>query len=97
MIRHPQEGIIMIGYAESPQAWARARRMAQALGVNLAGAVVDGWLARRELGQIVDCCRTCAADTACGAWLDRPDPPACTPAFCANGTALAGLAPTDPA
>jgi hypothetical protein len=87
----------MIGYAEAPHAWARAQRMAQMAGLNLAGAVVDGWLARRELGAIVDCCRACRADTACGDWLDHAQPVSRAPAFCANGAVIAGLAPEDAA
>ncbi len=83
----------MIGYTEAPHAWARAQRMAQTAGLNLAGAVVDGWLARRELGAIVACCRACRADAACGDWLDHAAPASPAPAFCANAAVIAGLAP----
>jgi Family of unknown function (DUF6455) len=85
--------MIMIGYAEAPHAWARAQRMAQTSGLNLAGAVVDGWLARHELGAIVACCQSCAADSACGDWLDHAQPRNAAPAFCANAAVIAGLAP----
>ena len=83
----------MIGYAEAPHAWARAQRMAQVGGVNLARAVVDGWLARHELGAIVACCQGCGADAACGRWLDRALPVRRAPAFCANRATIAGLGP----
>ncbi len=83
----------MIGYAEAPHPWARAQRMAQANGLNLAGAVVEGWLTRRELGAIVACCQTCRADADCGDWLDDATPISRAPAFCANGAAIASLAP----
>lgn len=83
----------MIGYAEAPHAWARAQRMAQASGLNLAGAVVEGWLARHELAAIVACCQTCRADAACGDWLDHAQPLSRAPAFCANGPVIADLAP----
>jgi hypothetical protein len=85
----------MIGYTKAPHAWGRAQRMALRGGLNLAAAVVDGWLNRSELGQIVDACRTCARDAACGEWLDHPADAAATrlPGFCANAPALRALSP----
>lgn len=84
----------MIGYPEAPHAWGRAQRMAQRSGLNLAGAVVDGWLNRSELGDIIDACRACARDAACGEWLDHAaDAVVPQPGFCANAPALRALAP----
>jgi hypothetical protein len=88
-----REGITMIGFAEAPHAWARAQRMAQVGGLNLAGAVVDGWLARHELRAIVECCRACRVDAVCGDWLDHAQPVTGAPRFCANRAVIAGLAP----
>ncbi len=83
----------MIGYSEAPYAWARAQRMAQAGGLNLARAVFEGWLARRELGAIVACCSVCRVDAACGDWLAHATPVSRAPAFCANAAVMAGLSP----
>jgi hypothetical protein len=84
----------MIGYTEAPHAWGRAQRMAQRGGLNLAAAVVDGWLNRAELVQIVDACRACARDAACGEWLDHPsDAAPRQPGFCVNAPALRALSP----
>jgi Family of unknown function (DUF6455) len=88
-------GNTMIGYAEAPHAWTRAQRMAQAGGLNLAGAVVDGWLARHELARIVACCSACPQDAACGDWLDHAVPVTRAPVFCANGPVIAGLSPVE--
>lgn len=83
----------MIGFAEAPHPWSRAQRMAQAGGLNLAGAVVEGWLTRRELGVIVAGCQVCAADAACGDWLEKVAPVSPAPAFCPNASAIAALVP----
>lgn len=82
----------MLGYAEAPEAWGRAQRMAQARSLNLAGAVVDGWLNRSELGELVDRCRACLQGVQCRSWVaDRRYAPA-VPAFCANKVLIEALA-----
>jgi hypothetical protein len=89
-----QRAFQMIGYTEAPHAWGRAQRMAQRNGLNLAAAVVDGWLNRSELGEIVDACRSCKLDATCGAWLDHVNAkPIRLPTFCANAPALRALSP----
>ncbi|MFM2390026.1 MAG: hypothetical protein RLZZ437_1581 [Pseudomonadota bacterium] len=83
----------MLGYADAPEAWGRAQRMAQARRLNLAAAVVDGWLNRSELGELVDQCRTCLKGVQCNAWVsDHRFAPA-VPAFCANKPLIEALAP----
>jgi len=44
----------MIGYVEAPKAWGLTRGMGRVLGVNLTDAVVDGWLTRGELAELVE-------------------------------------------
>ncbi|MGL5009670.1 MAG: DUF6455 family protein [Paracoccaceae bacterium] len=83
----------MIGYTDAPHAWTRAQRMAQAAGLNLASAVVEGWLARRELGLIVARCQSCRKDGACGDWLDQAGQGSKPPAFCGNGAEITALSP----
>ena len=43
----------MIGYPDSPRAWWLTRGMARISGVNLTRAVVDGWLNREELAEML--------------------------------------------
>lgn len=81
----------MIGYADSLLAWGLTRGMARLLGVNLATAVVDGWLSRRELGQLVDRCEACSQKEACTAWLATAAGSSCPPVFCPNKSAIEGL------
>ncbi|WP_232622628.1 DUF6455 family protein [Pseudorhodobacter sp. MZDSW-24AT] len=78
----------MIGYAESPLAWGLTRGMARLLGVNLPSAVVEGWLTRRELGQLVARCEACGQKSACTAWLAIAAGTPCLPVFCPNKSAL---------
>ncbi|MFN4130696.1 MAG: DUF6455 family protein [Paracoccaceae bacterium] len=78
----------MIGYSETPLAWGLTRGMARVLGVNLPSAVVEGWLSRKELGQLVDCCEACTQKPACMAWLATTAGSPCPPVFCPNKSAL---------
>lgn len=81
----------MIGYTDSPQAWELTRAMGRVLGANLTGAVVEGWLARTELGALVDICAACSQKTACRDWLAQAGSAPCMPVFCANKAALEAL------
>jgi hypothetical protein len=78
----------MIGYTEAPLAWGLTRGMARLLGVNLPSAVVEGWLSRKELGQLVDRCNACTQKTACTAWIASAKGSVCPPVFCPNKAAL---------
>lgn len=81
----------MIGYVEAPAAWVFTRSMARVLGVDLTGAVVDGWLSRAELGALVATCADCRQTGACSSWLAGRRPGETAPEFCANGAALGVL------
>ena len=83
----------MIGYPEAPHAWGFTRGMARALGISLPKAVLDGWLSRGELGDLVDACRTCGATCECTNYLAKTVEADALPAFCPNATALAALKP----
>lgn len=82
----------MIGYSEAPIAWGLTRGMARVLGVNLANAVVDGWLSRAELGALVDRCQSCEQKSACTLWLAKAASAPCLPVFCPNKPAIEVLA-----
>lgn len=83
----------MIGFAETPEAWSRARRMAQTRRLNLAGAVVDGWLNRRELSVLVANCNICHSAPLCADWLTATPTPITLPVFCGNKSLIEALAP----
>jgi hypothetical protein len=82
----------MMGYVEAPRAWGLAQGMARATGVVLARAVVEGWISRRELAQMVSRCQVCGKSEDCLQWLStlRSEP---VPEFCANKQDLQALAP----
>jgi hypothetical protein len=82
----------MIGYTEAPQAWARAAAMARAAGVDLQGAVFDGWLRRSELAELVQGCVACGRSVQCGWWLAQPRGDAGLPGFCGNKAGIEALA-----
>lgn len=83
----------MIGYPEAPRAWGFTRGMARTLGVSLTDAVVDGWLSRTELGNLVEACRVCGKTTQCTDFLAHTVEVEALPSFCPNGPALAALRP----
>ena len=64
-------------------AWRRTRALAGRRGVDLARAVVDGWLQRDELNGLVAACNTCGTDGPCVA----------PTALCPNSVALEALRP----
>lgn len=88
----------MIGYVEAPVTWALVRGMARRAGVDVPRAVIDGWLTRADLADIVarceasNCAKGCMDVLAqpCGATLQSP------PSFCAIKQELDALAPDAP-
>ncbi|MEY4984254.1 MAG: hypothetical protein RIR62_2520 [Pseudomonadota bacterium] len=85
----------MIGYVEAPKAWGLTRGMARVIGMNLTDAVVEGWLTRPELADLVDRCQGCDQSEACTRWLSRTLSAEALPAYCANKAALEALAPRE--
>lgn len=81
----------MIGYEETPKAWWLTRGMARISGVNLARAVVDGWLQRSELEEIVARCAACTRGEICEAWLARSGDARSMPGFCPNKSEIEAL------
>ncbi len=85
----------MIGLVESQRAWWMANGMAQANGVQLARAVVEGWLTRPELARMVERCEGCGKICDCQQWLAAPVH-AAPPDFCGIGAEIAALSPVAP-
>jgi hypothetical protein len=81
----------MIGYPEAPKAWWLTRGMARISGVNLARAVLDGWLQRRELEFLVARCAACRAGLDCEAWLAASGQARQMPDFCPNKSGIEAL------
>lgn len=69
----------MIGYPEDQQSFERARDLAQKGGLDLTLAVIEGWLRRDELVDLVAACHGCAAGYPCDG-CDAAE----IPAGCAN-------------
>lgn len=84
----------MIVQDDDPRAFWQTLAMGRVTGVNLSGAVVEGWLERAELARLIDRCAACDRQDDCNRWLGQPLPwPRPVPAFCANASGLAALAP----
>lgn len=81
----------MIGYPEAPRAWWLTRGMARIAGVNLSQAVVDGWLTRAELGEIIGRCAGCSRSAECDGWVAQSGPARQMPGFCPNKPAIEAL------
>ena len=81
----------MIGYEDTPKAWWLTRGMARISGVNLPQAVVEGWLQRDELEELVNRCAACRNWRECEAWLSRSGPARTMPDFCPNKAAIEAL------
>jgi hypothetical protein len=81
----------MIGFTDSPEAWWLTRGMARLSGVNLPQAVVDGWLSRAELAEIVGRCEGCDRRARCTAWLALSGGQRRMPDFCPNKAAIEAL------
>lgn len=83
----------MIGYPEAPRAWWLTRGMARLLGLNLPQAVVDGWISRPELADMIGRCAACPSGSSCEGWLAARVSASALPGFCANKAALEALSP----
>ncbi|MCB6178335.1 DUF6455 family protein [Rhodobacter sp. Har01] len=81
----------MIGYTDAPRAWWLTRGMARVAGVNLPQAVVDGWLTRDELAEIVARCEGCQNPSRCNAWLAGSGSARRMPDFCPNKPTIESL------
>jgi len=81
----------MIGYVEAPKAWWLTHGMARSIGVSLPHAVLDGWLTRKDLAELVGRCQCCAKERDCTDWLARAA--VGVPGFCENKAEIEALAP----
>ncbi|WP_374641530.1 DUF6455 family protein [Tabrizicola sp.] len=81
----------MIGYPEAPKAWWLTRGMARISGVNLPRAVVEGWLQRDELEDLVTRCAACRRSADCEAWLACSGNASSMPGFCPNKARIEAL------
>ncbi|MBD3764797.1 MAG: hypothetical protein IE927_08705 [Rhodobacterales bacterium] len=82
----------MIGHVEAPRAYWQTCGMARAVGVNLPGAVLEGWLKRDELDGMVRRCQRCSRLTDCTAWLAAARRER-LPAYCPNKAEIEALSP----
>jgi Family of unknown function (DUF6455) len=82
---------MMIGYPEAPRAWWLTRGMARVSGVNLSQAVVEGWLRRSELADIIARCAACAKGETCDQWLAKSGGEHSMPGFCPNKPEIESL------
>lgn len=81
----------MMDYIEAPRAWGLTRGMARVIGLNLVGAVTDGWFSREGLGEMVDTCVHCDQSNRCTAYLAITTRADSLPAFCPNKSPLEAL------
>ena len=81
----------MIGYPEAPKAWWLTRGMARISGVNLPRAVVEGWLQRDELEELIIRCAACGRGAACEAWLAGSGSAEAMQEFCPNKAGIEAL------
>lgn len=82
----------MIGFVdEDPRAWGFTRGAARVVGVNLTGAVVDGWLSRTELAGLVQVCHACSASGPCTDFLAQTVAADALPGYCPNKVAIEAL------
>ena len=81
----------MIGYPETPKAWWLTRGMARISGVNLPRAVVEGWLPRSELEDLIARCASCTHGEICESWLMRSGSAEAMPSFCPNKAGIEAL------
>lgn len=83
----------MLGIVEAPRAYWLTVAMARAVDVNLAGAVIEGWLTRKDLAHLVSRCQACGRSEFCVGWLASA-PKAPLPDFCRNKAEIEGLSAT---
>lgn len=81
----------MTGCSDAPRAWGLTQSMAEACGVNLTGAVLDGWVSRADLTEIVEKCACCGQTEACETLVAGAEAQSADPAFCPNTQTLAAL------
>lgn len=81
----------MIGYPEAPRAWWLTRGMARISGVNLPRAVVEGWLQRDELEELIARCAACGQGASCESWLGKSGAADAMPDFCPNKAGIEAL------
>ena len=81
----------MIGLAGTSEAWGLTKAMAGRAGVDLPGAVVEGWMTRRDLTRLVSACEGCGLMARCSDWLVRPATGR-LPAWCRNRDEIEALA-----
>jgi hypothetical protein len=81
----------MIGYADTPKAWWLTRGMARISGLNLPRAVVEGWLQRDELEDLVYRCAACGRGEQCESWLTTSGRAQAMPEFCPNKAGIEAL------
>ncbi len=81
----------MNGFFAAKGAFGLTRGMARAAGIDITEAVVEGWLTRGELAELVDRCLVCDAGGDCLAWLGRAAETVDLPGFCDNKQALEAL------
>lgn len=81
----------MMGYVEAPKAWGLTRGMGRVVGVNLTDAVIEGWLSRGELAELVDRCQACARAEDCTRWLGAHVSADALPGFCPNKAGIESL------
>ncbi len=60
-------------------------------GVNLPRAVVEGWLQRDELEELIIRCAACGRGAACEAWLAGSGSAEAMPEFCPNKAGIEAL------
>jgi hypothetical protein len=65
--------------------------MARISGVNLPRAVVEGWLQRDELEELIIRCAACGRGADCESWLVRSGSADAMPEFCPNKAGIEAL------
>jgi len=91
MAAKDREGRRMIGYPEAPKAWWLTRGMARISGVNLPRAIVEGWLQRSELEDLIARCAACGRSAQCEHWLITSAKAQSMPDFCPNKAGIEAL------
>ncbi len=81
----------MIGFAGGPRAWGLTQVMARRVGVDLPGAVVEGWLTRAEVADLVCACESCGLTPLCSDFVVASPAPY-LPDYCRNKDGIEALA-----
>ena len=89
---HPEvQKVILDGIATVRATGKAAGILATAAGVNLPRAVVEGWLQRDELEDIVARCAACGRGAECERWLVGSGAAHAMPDFCPNKAEIEAL------